>query len=305
MKKIIDLSEFNGATNFLLIAKNTDGAILRLGYRGYGSGTLKSDKKFNSYLTAATKASLPIGVYFVTQAINEKEAKQEARYVLDILDGLKLQYPIYIDSENANNGAGRADSGKLSKEKRTSILLAFCNAIENAGYIAGIYASESWFKDNLYLGDIPPSINLWVAKYSNNEPSITWDAWQYTDKGKITGVTGNVDVSKFKDNATNTNIGSKKKKTDEEIAEEVLAGKWGNGADRKKRILLVGYNYKHVQEIVNAKLKVNNIKYYTIKAGDTLSKIAKEHDTTVEQLKKLNNIKDVNKIYAGSKLRVK
>lgn len=305
MKKIIDLSEFNGATNFLLIAKNTDGAILRLGYRGYGSGTLRSDKKFNSYLTAAIKASLPIGVYFVTQAIDEKEAKQEARFVLDILDGLKLQYPIYIDSENANNGAGRADSGKLSRGKCTSVLLAFCNAIENAGYKAGIYASESWFKDNLYLGDIPPSIKLWVAKYSNSEPSITWDAWQYTDKGKITGIAGNVDVSKFKDNAANTNIGSKKKKTDEEIAEEVLTGKWGNGEERRKKILLAGYNYKRVQEIVNAKIKVNKVKYYTVKAGDTLSKIAKEHDTTVAELKKLNNIKDVNKIYAGSKLRVK
>ena len=99
--------------------------------------------------------------------------------------------------------------------------------------------------------------------------------------------------------------GNIKKKTDEEIAEEVLTGKWGNGEERRKKILLAGYNYKRVQEIVNAKIKVNKIKYYTVKAGDTLSKIAKEHDTTVEQLKKLNNIKDVNKIYAGSKLRVK
>ena len=303
MRKIIDLSEFNGATNFLLISKNSDGAILRIGYRGYGSGTLKSDKKFNSYLTAAIKANLPIGVYFVTQAIDEKEAKQEARFVLDILDGMKLDYPIYIDSENANNGAGRADSGKLSKEKRTSILLAFCNAIENAGYKAGIYASESWFKDNLYLGNIPPSIDLWVAKYSNNEPSITWDGWQYTDKGTITGVTGNVDVSKFKD--TDINVGNIKKKTNEEIAEEVLAGKWGNGADRKKRILLAGYNYNRIQEIVNAKLKVNNIKYYTVKAGDTLSKIAKKHNTTVKNIVALNNIKDPNKIYVGQKLRIK
>ena len=303
MKKIIDLSEFNGATNFLLIAKNTDGAILRLGYRGYGSGTLKSDKKFNAYLMAANKANLPIGVYFVTQAIDEKEAKQEARFVLDILDGMKLAYPIYIDSENANNGAGRADQGKLSKEKRTNILLAFCSTIENAGYKAGIYASESWFKDNLYLGNITPNIDLWVAKYSNNEPSITWDAWQYTDKGTITGVTGNVDVSKFKD--TDIKDDNIKKKTNEEIAEEVLAGKWGNGADRKKRILLAGYNYNRIQEIVNAKLKVNNIKYYTVKAGDTLSKIAKKHNTTVKNIIALNNIKDPNKIYAGQKLRIK
>ena len=301
MRKIIDLSEFNGATNFLLIAKNTDGAILRLGYRGYGSGTLKSDKKFNSYLTAAIKANLPIGVYFVTQAIDEKEAKQEARFVLDILDGMKLDYPIFIDSENANNGAGRADSGKLSKGKRTSILLAFCNTIENAGYKAGIYASESWFKDNLHLGNIPPSIDLWVAKYSNNEPSIPWDAWQYTDRGNITGVTGNVDVSKVKDNTTEI----KKKKTDEEIAEEVLAGKWGNGSDRKKRILLAGYNYNRIQEIVNAKLKVNTKKfYYIVKAGDTLSGIAARSNKTVDELVKLNNLKDPNKIYAGQKLRI-
>ena len=304
MKKIIDLSEFNGATNFLLIAKNTDGAILRLGYRGYGSGTLKSDKKFNSYLTAATKASLPIGVYFVTQAINEKEAKQEARYVLDILDGLKLQYPIYIDSENANNGAGRADSGKLSKEKRTSILLAFCNTIENAGYKAGIYASESWYKDNLELAFIPITISLWVAKYSSKEPAIDWSAWQYTDKGNVEGVIGNVDVSKFKQD-----IGNKKPTLrDEEIAEEVIAGLWGDGEIRKKRLKAAGYDYDTIQAIVNKILSGISQKtkvYYTVKKGDTLSGIAARFKTTAGDLVRINNIKNPNVIYAGQKLRIK
>lgn len=304
MKKIIDLSEFNGATNFLMIAKNTDGAILRVGYRGYGSGTLKSDKKFNSYLTAANKAKLPIGVYFVTQAIDEKEAKQEARFVLDILDGMKLDYPIYIDSENANNGAGRADSGKLSKAKRTSILLAFCNTIDNAGYKAGIYASESWFKDNLNLSDIPFNISLWVAKYSSKEPAIDWSAWQYTDKGNVEGVIGNVDVSKFKQD-----IGNKKPTlSNEEIAEEVIAGVWGDGEIRKKRLKAAGYDYDTIQAIVNKKLSGISQKtkvYYTVKKGDTLSGIAARFKTTAGDLVRINNIKNPNVIYAGQKLRIK
>lgn len=301
--KIIDVSQYNGAIAWQHVKNACDGAILRVGYRGYSQGTLKLDNKFKANIAAATAAGVPIGVYFVTQAITEKEAKEEAKYTIDQIKGYKIDLPIFIDAEDGNNGAGRADAGRLGKKKRTEILLAFCKAIAAAGYKAGIYASEYWFKSLIDLDKIPFEYYVWVAKYSTNKPSINYDAWQYTDKGKIEGIIGNVDISDLVKMVISPN--RKPKKSDDEIAEEVLAGKWGNGEERRKKILLAGYNYDRIQQIVNAKLKVNTIKYYTVKAGDTLSNIAKKHDTTVEQLKKLNNIKDVNKIYAGSKLRVK
>lgn len=91
------------------------------------------------------------------------------------------------------------------------------------------------------------------------------------------------------------------------IAKEVIAGKWGNGEDRKKRLERAGYNYNKVQAKVNELLKGSSTKkvYYTVKSGDTLSGIATKYKTTVNKLASLNNIKNVNLIYAGQKLRVK
>lgn len=298
--KIIDVSQFNGAIDWKKVKKDCDGAIIRVGYRGYSQGTLKLDSKAKINVISAVKAGVSIGVYFVTQAINEKEAREEAKYTIKQIKGYKMDLPIFIDAEDGNRGSGRADAGKLSIEKRTAILLAFCDEITKAGYKAGIYASEYWFKVHINADKIPVKYFIWCAKYSQNAPALMCDGWQYTDKGKVNGVAGNVDISLF--NKINKIYEEEPKKTDAEIADEVIAGKWGNAAERKKNILLAGYNYERIQTIVNAKLKVNN--YYTVKAGDTLSKIARKHNTTVKNIAALNNLKDPNKIYAGQKLRI-
>ena len=300
--KIIDVSVFNGGINWAVVAKNCDGAIIRAGYRGYGSGKLVTDMKFRANIKWASAANVPIGVYFVTQAINEDEARAEAKYTIDLVKGYKLALPIFIDSENgAPNGSGRADRGKLTKAKRTAILAAFCKEVEKAGYTAGVYASESWFINDLNLTGLN-NFYLWVAKYSKIAPSIKYNAWQYTSQGKISGINTNVDLSDFKEVINNEPA----KKTDDEIADEVIAGKWGNGDERKAKLEAAGYDYNKIQKIVNEKLKPKETAtYYTIKKGDTLTAIAKKYGTTVAKLKKLNNIPNANKIYAGQKIRVK
>lgn len=303
--KVIDVSQFNGSISWARVKPNIDGAIVRVGYRGYGAGTLVKDKSFNNNMDAATKAGVKLGVYFVTQAINEDEARDEAKYTLDLIKGYALDYPVFIDSENGNpNAAGRADHGKLSKSKRTSVIKAFCDEIKSAGYEAGVYASESWFKDDLYLEKLK-DLYIWVAKYSSKEPSIEWNAWQYTSTGRVDGVTGNVDISDFKE--IETLIGDIVSLND--IADEVIAGKWGNGEERKRNLEAAGYNYNDVQDLVNAKLakKPQEVakEYYTVKSGDTLSGIAKKYGTTISKIVSLNNIANPNKIYAGQKLRIK
>lgn len=108
------------------------------------------------------------------------------------------------------------------------------------------------------------------------------------------------------------------KKTNEQIAQEVIDGKWSNGETRKKKLEQAGYNYKTIQDLVNKKLNTKpatkpaskpaskpKAVYYTVKAGDNLTKIAKKYGTTVDNLVKLNKIKNKNLIYAGQKLRVK
>ena len=306
--KVIDVSQFNGSISWAKVAKSCDGAIIRAGYRGYGSGTLVTDKNFKNNLAAAKAAGVPIGVYFVTQAITIAEAQAEARYTMELVKGYKLVYPIFIDSENGNaNRKGRADHGKLTRTTRTAIIKAFCEEIQANGYTAGVYASQSWFNDDLNLAELK-DLYIWVARYSSYAPNIYYNAWQYTSAGRVDGVTGNVDISNFKeviDNKPST-PSTPREKTNEEIANEVIAGKWGNGAARKAKLEAAGYNYNEIQTKVNEKLnKKTTKKYYTVKAGDTLSAIAKKYNTTVDKLVKLNTIKNANKIYVGQKLRVK
>ena len=296
--RVIDVSKYNGSISWRKVANSCDGAIIRAGYRGYGSGTLVIDERFRSNIDAAKAAGVPIGVYFVTQAVNETEARQEARFTMDLVKGYNLSFPIFIDSEDGNNGAGRADRGKLSRFNRTAILKAFCEEIQKNGYIAGIYAGEYWIKNYLDI-NLLKKFYIWVAKYSTNKPSVPYNAWQYTDAGKIDGIIGRVDISDF----TPVKEGEK---SAEEIAEEVLAGKWGNGSERINALEAAGYNYGKIQDIVNEKLKTNGAAvFYTVKSGDTLTAIARKYKTTAKKLKELNNLKDANKIKVGQVLRIK
>ena len=253
-----------------------------------------------------TQNEQPDYSYLAEEAL--AEAREEARYTMELVKGYKLDLPIFIDSEDANvKATGRADRGKLSKEKRTAILKAFCEEIQKEGYATGIYTGEWWLNNLLDINKLK-NFYLWVAKYSKYEPNVAWDAWQYTSTGKIDGITGSVDKSEFKDISIKP-IETPNKKSDEEIAEEVIAGKWGNGTKRKKALEAAGYNFYQIQDLVNEKLKKNEQKntkvYYTVKNGDTLSGIAAKYDTTVNKIAKLNNIANPNIIYAGQKLRIK
>lgn len=251
MKKIIDISEFQTVSNWDEVKKNSEGVIIRLGYRGYGSGRIVFDEKFKQNFDAVKKHNIPYSVYFTTQAINEAEGKEEAAFCINALNKAAVNFPIFVDSEDANRGYGRADGGKLSKDQRTAILKAFCDTIKASGYKAGVYASCSWFYDRLNYKELANNF-LWVAQYGNSEPSIPWNAWQYTNNGLIGGIYGTVDVSKWNEAATKPEPTAKK--TNEQIADEVIAGKWGNGDDRERRLTAAGYNYNEVQAIVNKKL---------------------------------------------------
>lgn len=249
--KVIDLSKWNGDVNFLEASKHAEGVIIRAGYRGYSNGKLVTDTKFKVNMIGANASGMKVGLYFVTQAISEQEAREEARYTTLLIrnhvpsDKRNLALPIFIDSEDACGGRGRADHSKLSRAQRTKILNAFCEEIEKAGYKAGIYCGEYWLKT--YLTASKLNYYLWVAKYSKNKPTTKYNAWQYTDKGTIPGIKGKVDISEFEEIKTGRNV--------EQIAEEVINGLWGNGEDRKNRLTKAGFNYKEVQTQVNRILK--------------------------------------------------
>ena len=196
---VLDVSTFNNITDYNSAVSGLSGVILRVGYRGYGSsGTLCKDGKFNQHYNGFV-GKIPIGVYFLSQAVNETEARAEVNYIYNIIKNLDIRFPIYLDSEWSNaNHTGRADG--LTKAQRSVVVNAFCDRCRELGYKGGVYASDSWFKYQLNLSTITPHVDsFWVAKYSSYKPSVvtSYDGWQYTSTGRISGYSGSVDLSYF------------------------------------------------------------------------------------------------------------
>lgn len=189
----IDVSKWQGNIDWDKVkADGVEFVMIRAGYRGSKTGALVEDPNFLVNIRGAKKAGLKVGVYFFTQAVNEVEAVEEASMVLTLCDGYDLDYPVVIDSEGAG-GEGRADA--LDVETRTKVCAAFCETIKNAGYESGVYASRSWYNANLDVTDLG-GYRIWLAEYRSTPLySGYYDMWQYTSKGKVNGIEGNVDLN--------------------------------------------------------------------------------------------------------------
>ena len=195
---IIDLSHFNTVSDWSKVAKAVQGVILRLGYRSYGGGQITADRKFSTHLAQVRQYNIPYGIYFFPTSINEKEAEEEADYILKAVNGLKLSFPIYLDSETADvkNHNGRSDN--LDKETRTKLLKIILDKLKSKGYDCGVYASTSWLNNRLDMSKLS-GYKVWVAQYNTICTYIgNYDMWQYSSKGNVDGVSGNCDVSKLK-----------------------------------------------------------------------------------------------------------
>ena len=187
----IDVSKWNGSIDWNAVKNSgVSYVIIRCGYRGSSQGSLVEDPKYRTNIQGATAAGLKVGVYFFTQAVNEIEAVEEASMVLSLVSGYKLSYPIFLDVESSG---GRADG--ISKETRTAVCKAFCQTIKNSGYTAGVYANKTWFTNYIDAGQLG-AYRIWLAQYAS-KPTYTgrYDIWQYSSKGKVGGISGNVDMN--------------------------------------------------------------------------------------------------------------
>ena len=213
---VVDLSKYNTISNYANAASAVNGVLIRCGYSGSSTGAKVTDTKFlthyNSMFGKPSSNGTPIklGVYWFSQAITTAEAVAEADYVYNLIKDKEIDFPVYIDSEYANSShSGRADS--LNSTERTNIIVAFCEEIKSLGYRAGVYASDSWFANNLKLSTLYSyGYSLWVARYSTNAPVNVsgYDGWQYTSSGSISGASGNVDLSTFYKDVANWGGGS-------------------------------------------------------------------------------------------------
>jgi len=201
---IIDLSENNVVINWDEVKKNVAGVILRCAYRGYRYSTIKRDPRFDEYANACKNRNIPLGIYFMSQAINEQEAIEEALYTLEAAQLYNTELPLFIDSEwSHNTHDGRADN--LTRGQRTAVVKAFCNKINEFGYVGGVYACESWFTEHLIYNDVK-DFYVWVADYGKNTGEVVssiqlpkYDLFQFTSNRSVPGIRNRVDASIYPD----------------------------------------------------------------------------------------------------------
>lgn len=186
--KVIDLSHHNTVTDFLAV-KNAGiyGVILRA---GYGRESSQKDRKFEEFYGAAKAVGLHIGAYWYSYAGSVADAAQEAAACLACIQGKQFDFPVYYDLEESRTAA-------LGKDVCTQIAQTFCNAMEQAGYWAGVYANTNWWQNYLNHSVLWPRYTVWLADYRTNyNTTLGRDMHQYTSTGSVAGVNGNVDCNR-------------------------------------------------------------------------------------------------------------
>ena len=183
--KGIDVSVHNGDIDWGKVkAAGIDYAILRA---GYGKLAKQKDAKFEDNYNGAKAAGLPVGAYWYSYATTPDEAKQEAEVCVSILKGKQFEFPIFFDQEEKTT----LDTGKANC---SAMIRAFCDVLEANGYWVGLYTSRSYLSTHIE-DDIKTRYALWAAEWSDK---LRYDGpvgiWQYSEKGKVDGITGNVDL---------------------------------------------------------------------------------------------------------------
>lgn len=183
-----------------------DFAFVRVGSRDSSSGSIYEDTAADSHIQAALENDINIGLYIFSQALTEKEAREEANFVLNQIDKYDwdVTLPIVIDREKGSYN--RLTAGKLSKTKETAVCQAFADTIVEAGYQASVYASYSWIKSYINTDDLT-DCGIWIARYNNTTTSNTksgtayadvpydYDFWQYSSTSRVDGYSGKLDTN--------------------------------------------------------------------------------------------------------------
>ncbi len=175
---VIDVSDYQGRIDWEKVKKDgIDGAIIRAAY-----STVKWDRECDRNIAECERLGIPFGLYIYSLAKTKKRARQEADAILEKAKGHKIDFPLYIDLEQAGYG-------KYAKEMAEE----FGRVIEKAGYWCGVYANQSWWLQ--YLRGLN-RFTKWVAWYGAKPTVEGTDMWQYTSAGKVDGISGHCDKNK-------------------------------------------------------------------------------------------------------------
>jgi len=244
----IDVSKHQGTIQWDKVKPNIDFAILRC---GFGNDiTRQDDVCFEKNVAECERLNIPFAVYLYSYATTEQDIDSEIAHTLRLI-GSHKPFCVYFDMEDNS-------TTKLGKAKLTAFAKRFCEGIKAKGFKVGVYANQNWFQNYLDVAELHKlGYSIWCAKYASAKPNIaaSYDIWQYSSKGRVDGINGNVDMNYMYKDIRNISFKAEievvVKKTVSELAQEVLAGKWGNGQERKTKLTQAGYDYNAVQKEVN------------------------------------------------------
>lgn len=191
MLKGIDVSHYQGSINWEKVKPQIDFAILRM---GLGDDiTSQDDKQFERNYAECVRLGIPFAVYFFSYAVNKAKVAKEIAHIKRLLNGKKINAPVYIDVENTRG----LDWRKISNAELLGIMQEFNMQLAALGCKMGIYSSRSAFWNEKMTDKWYDNISKWVAEYGDkvNNFNRTYDIWQHTSKGRIDGISGNVDMN--------------------------------------------------------------------------------------------------------------
>lgn len=199
----IDVSKYQGTIDWKKVADSgIDFAMIRIGYRTLADGKITADSNAKYNMQEATKYGIKIGGYFFSTAITEAEAKEEAKWVADYVAKYQITYPIAYDCEGYNKSTSRQYN--MTNAQRTDAAIAFMETIAERGYSPMFYGAKSEMENsvNWEMNRISSIYSVWVAQYPATYTASTecsysgpYIMWQYTNRGSVAGISGNVDMN--------------------------------------------------------------------------------------------------------------
>ena len=248
--KGVDLSVYQSGIDYKALADS--GVKFAMIRAGYAQG---EDKLLEANVSGCLDNQIDIGYYWYSYANSVEQARKEAQACIKAISRFPApKYPVFFDGEE--NSVASA----VGKTVMTDIALAFIEEIQNSGYPCGIYANPDWMENKYEKNRIVGKADIWLAhwtfdpdKKSQYDYGQTMWQWGLDRFGKYDA---DADIC-FIDYPERTaawyeaHSEAADKKTNEELAVEVLNGAWGNGVDRKQRLIAAGYDYDAVQAEVN------------------------------------------------------
>ena len=249
--KGIDVSQWQGNIDWQKVkGAGVQFAMLRAGY-----GRNNLDTKFHRNAQGAIAAGIPIGLYWFSYALNVEMARREAQYAVEVAKKYKITWPIAYDLEYDTVSYAVKNGVAITKSLATQMAIAFCEEIKRLGYIPMVYTNLDYL--NRYFDRSKLPYDLWYAQYASTASVADKEIWQYSSKGSVPGIAGNVDMNHgYKDYGNGGDSKPDPAPTPSpapsgitlNLAVAVMQGKYGAGQDRKNAL---GTRYQEVQDFIN------------------------------------------------------